>query len=78
VSAELTQAPQIRQRICEPLGFLGIAIDVNRNATSQSVISVDMGAVSVRVIRTDEEAMIARSTQRVLIERPLCSRQASG
>jgi len=59
-------APVIRQRICERLGFLGVALDDKNNATNEAVISAHASAVAVRMIRTDEEAMIARATQRVL------------
>ena len=59
-------APAIRKRICEGLGFLGIALHPKRNAKNASVISTDTGRVIVRVIRTDEERMIARSVVRVL------------
>jgi acetate kinase len=58
--------PVIRQRICEGLGFLGVALDGNRNAGNEGVISADTTAVTVRMIRTDEEAMIARATQSLL------------
>lgn len=59
-------APVIRQRICDRLRFLGVALDDHRNAANEDVISADAGAVTVRMIRTDEEAMIARATQRML------------
>ncbi len=59
-------APLIRTRICEGLGFIGIEIDEARNAEDASLISTDVGRVAVRVIRTDEELMIARSVIRVL------------
>jgi len=59
-------APDIRERICEGLGFLGIALHDARNAKSAPLISRDTGGVKVRVIRTDEELMIARSVRRVL------------
>jgi len=59
-------APLVRQRVCERLGYLGVTLDDDKNATNQAVISADAGAVSVRIIRTDEEAMIARATQRLL------------
>jgi acetate kinase len=54
----------VRSRICEGLGFLGIELDAAANERGASVIS--SGAVTVRVIRTDEESVIARSTLRVL------------
>jgi acetate kinase len=58
--------PSIRTRICDGLGFLGIALNERRNAKHAAVISTDTGRVAVRVIRTDEELMIARSVCRVL------------
>ena len=59
-------APLVRGRICHELGFLGIELDESRNTKNASLISTDSGRVAVRVIRTDEELMIARSTIRVL------------
>jgi acetate kinase len=59
-------APLIRERICAGLGFLGIAIDPQRNAKNAMLISPDVGRVKVRVIRTDEELMIAKSVAREL------------
>ncbi len=59
-------APLIRERICDRLGFLGIKLSHNRNTKNAPVISPDAGGVKVRVIRTDEELMIARSVSRVL------------
>ncbi len=60
-------SPLIRHRICEGLAFLGISIDERRNASSDLLISTDEGSVKVRVIRTDEERMIAKSVSRMLI-----------
>jgi len=59
-------AALIRKRICAGLGFLDIELDQKRNAKNASLISTDGGRVAVRVIRTDEEIMIARSVVRVL------------
>ena len=59
-------APLVRERICDQLGFLGIKLDEGRNAKNASLISTDGGLVAARVIRTDEEIMIARSVVRVL------------
>jgi acetate kinase len=59
-------APAVRARICEGLGFLGIELEEKRNAANEGVISTDAGRATVRVIRTDEELMIARSVSRVL------------
>jgi acetate kinase len=56
----------IRARICEGLGFLGIELDDARNKANGAVISTDTGRITVRIIPTDEELMIARSVCRVL------------
>jgi acetate kinase len=52
--------------ICEGLSFLGIELNESRNAETAAVISTDAGRVAVRVIRTDEERMIAKMVCRVL------------
>ena len=59
-------AAPVRQRICEGLGFLGLELNESRNAAHAMVISSDASRVTVRVIRTNEEVMIARSIHRVL------------
>jgi acetate kinase len=59
-------APLIRERICAGLEFLGIKLNQKRNAKNAPLISSNAGRVKVRVIRTDEELMIARSVCRVL------------
>jgi acetate kinase len=56
----------IRERICAGLGFLGVRLNGQRNARNAAVISAAGRGVTVRVIRTDEELMIARSVVRVL------------
>jgi len=58
--------PSIRARICEGLGFLDLELNASRNAENAALISAEAGRVAVRVIRTDEELMIARSVSRVL------------
>ena len=58
--------PSIRARICEGLSFFGLELDAARNAANAPVISTNASRVAVRVIRTDEERMIARSVCRVL------------
>jgi acetate kinase len=56
-------APSIRQRICEGMEFLGIRLDPERNRANASRISSRESAATVRVIKTDEEIMIARQTR---------------
>ena len=57
-------AALVRSRICEGLNFLGIELDESRNAQTAPVISAQAGRVTVRIIRTDEEQVIARSVLR--------------
>jgi acetate kinase len=52
-------APTVRARICDGLGFLGVELSEERNAANEGVISAAASQVAVRVIRTDEERMIA-------------------
>ena len=59
-------ARQVRARICEGLAFLGIELNESRNAKTAALISTDASRAKVRVIRTDEELMIARSVCRLL------------
>jgi acetate kinase len=60
-------SPDIRARICTDLAFLGIGLSAPRNARNADVISDDAdSAVRVRVIRTDEESVIAQLTAQVL------------
>jgi acetate kinase len=58
-------SPAVRARICEQLDFLGVEINAARNAGNAAVISGDNTRAAVRVIRTDEELMIARSVCRL-------------
>jgi acetate kinase len=59
-------APVVRTRICDGLGFLGIELEDKRNAANEGVISSDASKISVRVLHTDEELMIARAVCRTL------------
>jgi acetate kinase len=59
-------ASPVRERICAGLGFLGIEFDAQANTAGADVISSKNSKVTVRVIRTDEEAVIARTVSRIL------------
>jgi acetate kinase len=59
-------AHPVRARICDGLGFVGIELEAKRNAANEGVISTAASRVTVRVIRTDEEHMIAKTVCRVL------------
>jgi len=58
-------AASIRRRICEGLGYLGIRLDAAANAGGASVISAADSKVGVRVIKTNEELIIARHARSV-------------
>ncbi|MCF8706293.1 acetate/propionate family kinase [Rhizorhapis sp. SPR117] len=57
---------EIRRRICERLGWLGLSIDDDANAANALCISGRGSRVKVLVIPTDEERMIADHTLAVL------------
>jgi acetate kinase len=52
-------SPESRDGICKGLEFLGIHLDPSLNAKSAEVISAAESRVTVRVIPTDEELMMA-------------------
>ena len=58
--------PEVRARICDGLGFLGIELEEKQNTANEAVISAAASRVAVRVIRTDEECMIAKTVCSVL------------
>jgi acetate kinase len=57
---------EVRRRICEASGWLGIEMDPEANAAKGSRISRAGSRVSAWVIPTNEELMIARHTGRLL------------
>lgn len=59
-------ACDVRARACGGLQFLGIELDESRNAANAQVISTESSRATVRVIRTDEELMIARAACRFM------------
>ena len=59
-------AAPVRARICEGLAFLGIRLNRRRNEASAPIISRSGSRVTVRVMNTDEDLMIARHTRRVI------------
>ncbi|HEX8794183.1 MAG TPA: acetate/propionate family kinase [Polyangiaceae bacterium] len=62
-------APPVRARVCAGIAHLGVALDEARNGANAPIVSADASACTVRVIPTDEEAVIARETLRVLFPR---------
>lgn len=53
-------APRIRNRICAEMDFFGLILDEERNKNNNEIISATSGSVCVRVMKTNEEVMIAR------------------
>jgi acetate kinase len=58
-------APAIRAAVCARLACLGLVLDEAANQANAPLISGEKSRVEVRVIATNEEAMIARHTQRI-------------
>jgi acetate kinase len=63
-------AAPIRERICAGLGFLGVRLEAEANARSKELISSSESKVSVRIIRTNEEIIVARHARDVLASEP--------
>lgn len=55
-------APQIREKVCERAAWLGAKIDVEKNAQNNATIHHSSSKLSINVIPTDEELMIAKHT----------------
>jgi acetate kinase len=55
-------SPIVRQRICQNLAFLGIHINPQLNNANVPIISSERAPVTVRVMKTDEDLMMARHT----------------
>lgn len=62
-------SPTVRARICEGLAWLGVELDpeANREAGREVLISTPASKVTVRVLATDEEAVIARQVAGLII-----------
>ncbi len=58
-------AEAVRAEIAHGLEHLGVRIDSARNARSEAVVSPDGAPCTVRVVKTDEERMVARHTAQV-------------
>lgn len=63
-------SPEIRARVADRLGWLGVVLDADANLRGDAVISAPSSRVEVRVIPTDEERMIAIHTADLLREEP--------
>jgi acetate kinase len=54
--------------ICHGLDYLGIRLDPMNNNTNAGIISTNNSPCTVRVIPTNEDLMIARHTQVLLLK----------
>src|SRR6185295_7653674 len=59
-------APVVRSEICAGLEYLGITLDPSRNESSAQTVNCPDTHVTVRIVHTNEEQMIARHARRVL------------
>ena len=62
-------APEIRERICEGLAYLGIKLDPKANRAGAKTVSARGAAVTVQALHSDEEHMIARHVLRLTADR---------
>lgn len=61
---------EVRARICAGLGHLGVELDPRANAADRGIVSARDSAVTVRVIATDEELMVAQHTNELVRDTP--------
>ena len=59
-------SPAIRKRICDDMTFLNIYLDPIKNESNRPIISSDGVPTTIRVMKTNEELMIARHTNNVV------------
>jgi len=62
-------SPSTRQEVCKNFEFLGLKFDENKNKglrAKEAIISQDSSKVTVMVVPTNEELMIAEDTERIL------------
>src|SRR5206468_9929380 len=60
---------QVRGDVCVGLAYLGIDLDAHKNTANAEIISTTGSACTVRVIRTNEDLMIARHTRALLFSK---------
>lgn len=59
-------SPEVRSQVCDGLKFLGIELDEIKNINNEAIISSTSSKVTVRVIPTNEQLMIAKMVCDVL------------
>lgn len=60
-------SPEIRARVCQRLAWMGIQLDETANAENALTISRPGSRISVHVVPTNEEAVIAQQTLETLL-----------
>jgi acetate kinase len=60
------RAPTVRAAICAGLGYLGIELDEEANERGDRIVSAAGSTVTVRVLATNEDLVIARHTRDLL------------
>lgn len=63
-------APEIRERICAGLGWLGVALDQDTTCSGATQLSALDARVTTLMIPTDEEAVLARNAEVLLRSSP--------
>jgi len=58
-------SPEVRERVCARLGFLGVALDAQANREGAEDPSAPGARCAVRVLPSDEEGRIAHHTRRL-------------
>ncbi len=58
-------AADVRAKVCDGLGAFGLCIDPARNAKNDDVLSVAGAPVTVLIVRTDEDFVIAKHTKSI-------------
>ena len=61
-------AASVRAKICAGMQYLGIELDQTRNDNHENIISIADRPVTVHVIHTDEEQMIASMVVELLAQ----------
>ena len=62
-------APEVRARICGNLRYLGVVLDSDANSAGRRIVSEPKAAVTVEIVSTDEELVIARHVRRLIAAR---------
>lgn len=63
-------SPEVREKTCRDLEFLGVSIDKDKNKVRGQALEVSTvdSKVKVLVIPTNEELMIAKDTQELVMD----------